>query len=324
MTDEPKNLDAILRRIQALLAQADHENTGPLEAQAFRDKAEQMMTKYRIEESAARDRGEAPSLKPVVRVVDICPVGGSYAFNYRTLFAYAMHHAGVKAVYARQNTADGAHYVGEAVGFESDVRYGEMLYTAARLVFQDRMEPRIDPNLSDQENVYRLRRSGVERRRVGEMMGWMKAGAKVSRMYEAECRKRNEDPVVSGKGFEVKTYRKAYTDSFMEEFWTRLWRSSMNRGEEGALVLKSREAEVEELFYQRHPHLRPSTNLEPYAEPAPETEAERKARMKRWDREQRELLKKMGTPGYQAGAKSGRNAAQQVDLGGTAGKERLG
>lgn len=320
MTDEPKNLDAILRRIQALLAQADHPNTGPLEAQAFRDKAEQLMTKYRIEESEAAARGEAPSLKPVVRTVVICDYRSRYAMQYRYIFAYAMDHAGVKSVYMRK----GEEYLGEAVGFESDVRYAEMLYTAARLVFQDRMEPRIDQSLSDQENVYRLRRSGVERRVVGEMMGWQKSASKVSRLYEAECKRRGEDPIVSGKGFDVKTYRKAYCNSFTDEFWNRLYMARLHRGQDGAIVLRSRQEEVDEAFYQRYPHLRPSTNLEPYDPPEEMTEAEKRKLLKQIAADQAREDRKRATPGYQAGALSGLRAAQEVDLGGQAGRGRIG
>lgn len=321
MTDEPKNLDAILRKIQALLAQADHPNTGAKESEAFRDKAESLMQKYRIEESAAAARGEAPSLKPVVRLVDICPVSSRYAYWYRYIYSASMQHAGVKSVYMRHVGPEGtASYVGEAVGFESDVRYGEMLYTAARLVFQDRMEPRIDPAMTDQENVYRLRRSGVERKRIGEMMGWEKAGQRVTRLYEAECKKRGESAEVGGKGFNVKMYRESYCEHFIDEFWGRLSRMRLNRGQDGAIVLKSRQNDVDEAFYQRHPHLRPTGVVEPYT---PLTAAERRRMQKQAEKDLRDRMRKAMSSSYQAGAGAGRSAAQQVDLGGSPRKERL-
>src|SRR4051812_5148564 len=44
-------LEAMLRKVRGLLAQADHENTSPAEAQVFRNKAEALMMRYRIDEA---------------------------------------------------------------------------------------------------------------------------------------------------------------------------------------------------------------------------------------------------------------------------------
>jgi hypothetical protein len=222
MTIEDRR-DAMMGRIQALLAQADHEGTGELEAATFRQRAEELMAKYRIEESQLNmDATSAPLTVPVSRMVPLYVYGSPFADTYLTLAGEIMYHVGARAVTRVKNHDGQLMVMLEAVGYETDLRYLELLYTAARTYFAARMEPKVRPEDSDADNVYRLRSAGVERRRIAIMMGWDTtekgtngaAHGKVTKLYKEACEQRGEDPKLVGRTVSAKTFREAFSTQF--------------------------------------------------------------------------------------------------------------
>lgn len=314
-------LDAMMRKVEGLLARADHPNTPTAEADSARAMAERIMIKYKIEQEDLICRGEAVvnGLDILFKEVKVYRWDSPYGNVYQSLMAYAISHTGCYGVWTGRSI-DGERVI-TIVGYEADIRYAEALFLSARLIFADRMEPKVDPNLSDEDNVYRLRSSGLERRVVADMMGWVKGGAKVTRLYKAACAKRGEEPVLTGQGMSVADYREGYAEAFKSEFWTRLWhaRSAIEKEMEGSgLVLHGRKERILEAAYTRWPELRPSTEVtKAETKPVeykykPPTKAELRAMERRNNRVAR------------AGQSAGRRAASEVDVAGQTPKRRLG
>lgn len=331
--------EQILRRVQAMLNQADHEGTSKTEAASFRAKAEELMAQYRIEESEAVDRGEAPSLVPVHRTMDVCAYHSPYQWNYRQLASYVAHHCGVKAFFSYQRDDRGAlTRVLEMVGYESDTMFAEMLYASIRLAFAANLEPQYNAAESDSDNVYRMRNAGMTRDEIAAAIGWLTgtngqpkltpsaAADKASKLYGTACREKGSEPKLLGRSTNMKIYKEQYAEHFVTELYWRLMDSRNGVDvERGGLVLANRAGKVEEAFYERYPEFRPSTLPAPAVKAVvkEETPAQAKRREARWAREQAESDRKRNSAGGQAGAQAGRAAAKKVDLQGTQPTKRL-
>lgn len=303
-----------LSKIQALLATAENPATTPEAAATYRAKAEQFMRLYRVEEEnlIATD---ATSVEPIYVEQEVCDTNSPFRMDYRYLLHLAAEHAGARIASWTRNGKS----VSGMVGYEGDVRLAAYLFAAARMVFASRLEPEYDPALSDAENVYRLRSSGMTRQRVGQIVfgdsgiGSPAAAAKVTRMYAAECAARGEDPVLTGRGVDLAVYRKAYGRNFTYTFADRL-REARDAADStgGPLVLHGRQERVEEAFYVRFPSLRPApptevatTDTTPVK--APKYKEPTKA-------EQRKTERLYHSKAAQLGGNAGDSAAREIEL----------
>lgn len=266
--------DKKMATIQALLDRADHPNTPPAEADSCRAKAEEMMVKYRIEEEMLRTTKLASGTAetPIVSEMVVCGYQNTWRDHYYSLAYYVAQHVGVRVVadYKRvmnEEAVEEYSIILQMVGFETDIRYAEMLYTGIRLTFSSLLEPKRNPQESDADNVYRLRSSGMERNRIAAVM-WGQAthanNAKVTKLYAQACEARGEDPKVAGRQVNAKTFRESYADSFVSRINTRLYelKSWVAGQESGALVLRGRKEAVDEAFYERFPSMRPKPRIE--------------------------------------------------------------
>lgn len=273
-------LSRMMARIQALLVQADHPNTGEVEAATFRAKAEELMRKYRIEEEELI--AQAPEASTplhhriwlgVTRSSDrgaqradgsTLKTKSTFYQEWYGLMWSACNHAGVELhnTWGR-NPETGEHGLfAELVGYEMDLRLAEMLYTSARIIFSEKVEPRVDPSLSDEENVYRLRSAGITRRRVAQMLWSLDTSAshaKVAQIYKAECARRGEAAALDGRGISAEDYRQAYARAFTDRFASRL-REARDAADSagGVMVLAGRAERVREALWTIFPYLRPS------------------------------------------------------------------
>lgn len=310
ISKEAQKLDDMMRKVEGLLATADSfEETNPEAAANYRNNAERIMVKYRIEQEDLIARGDlrVDGLNVMFKEVRAYNWASEFSQTYRTLISYAAHHAGVKVVFTGY---DGDSRITTMIGYESDIRYAEALYMGARLVFADRMEPKVDPNLSDEQNCYRLRSAGIERGRIGEMMNWGdKAHQKVTRVYKRACAALGEEPVLTGKGNSVKDFREGYATGFRSEFWSRLSVARIaveNEIENGGLTLHGREERIQEAVYERWPQLRPST--------VPATTSTKPARARKWTKADQRQWERANSGASLLGRNSGAAAASEIDL----------
>lgn len=249
-------------KIQALLARAEHANTPEAEAASARAMAETLMRKYRVDQEAAlaTDPGSAAPIFHTLRVTtyDIAAPRDLERY-YTQVFRSVVRHAECMLTL----DWDGG-YVATVCGYEGDVRYVEYLWTAALLMFSTRIDPRWDASLSENENIWRLRNAGLERRVIADQAWGRGAGreaknrSKIQRIYVRECELRGEPVRAAGLGYKTDAYREAYAESFADEL---AWRLQMARNaadrEGGGLVLHGRKERVQEAFWGRFPNLRP-------------------------------------------------------------------
>jgi hypothetical protein len=321
---EPTNLDSTLAKIQGLLAVADDPATTPEAAENYRAKAEALMFKYRIDEAmlgVRNDQGNIFRPEPVWRTFRICKAGNEFRHHYEQIAVAALGHVDARCV---RDYEDGWHVI-HAVGYDSDLRFAELIFTAGMLAFGTKLEPRYDPNLSDQVNAYNMRSAGWEGKRIAQAIWGSDDKAlrvKARKLFRREAAERGEDVEgLTGRGVSVEQFRKDYAAGFADEFWSRLWRMRQEHAQdERGLVLADRKDKVEEALYARYPHLRPRPAGEAGTWVDPTKECQRcQAAKSGYCREHSYLRPSQARPraaSYSAaGAQRGRAAARTVDLG---------
>jgi len=264
--------ESMLRKVRALLRQADHPNTSPVEADTFRAKAEALMFRYRIEEATmAAAQAGGDTTQPVWRDVIVCAYSNENALYYNSIFSSCVQHAGVRAGGGKGVVVDGEYViVRSVVGFPSDVEIFESLYTSCMLAFAAKVEPKYDKYLSDQVNAYLMRSAGMEGWRIAQAIYGSDAKSlrvKVRKMFRLEAESRGEDPsALLGRGNIMNVYRESYATGFGNTIYSRLRTMRAARGEqEVGLVLANRSHRVNEAFYDRFPMYRPkSGSTAPY------------------------------------------------------------
>lgn len=254
--------------IAGLIAHAENEANPESVRAEYRAKAESLMREYRIEEEEAIATEGAESSVPVadeIVVMERAAWSNPLKDHYWSIWTQIAHHCGVRTAgkYAGSSWSDESKLTATAVGYEGDIRYAELLWTAARLVFLTRIDARVDRSLSDQENCYYMRGSGMSRKDIARALWGSEptdgaAHGKVQKLYTAECTKREETPKVSGRGIQVGIYREAYARGFVNEiYWQLDAASSAVNKQSGALVMHGRKERVDEAFYNLFPHHRP-------------------------------------------------------------------
>lgn len=316
----PEKLKRVMAQINALIARADHPATPAPEAELSRIRAERMMFLYRIEEASLdADTKMAMGIRPTKAMWLVCPRGHTRLENefndqYAQMAAYVVHHVDGAAVRKIHYDETGQAWDAYTVyGFESDLAYGELLWNSMRIAFKSLLEPGMDPRLSDMENIFRMRNAGMERIRIADVMGYGTTGsatARVTNLFKKACAEHGVDAKeMTGKGNNVKTFRRSYAEAFTNEMWSRLYSLRNARGlNSHAMVLANRKDAVMELLYEDYPSMRPAT-----PPPGGWKTVARKTRYR----------KPVERATNYAAADKGRQAARRVDLGST-GDNRLG
>lgn len=162
----------ILNQVRGLLAQADDPSTTPQEADAFRNKANQFMAMYAIEQwhIDALDKGaHRPTAE--IRYFDF---NWFYDSSFRDDLWYIFH---TVARHCRCIVALRGHGVGEhsfreipVIGIASDLDWFDLLFTSVMLQMANKLEPVPDPSLTFGENCFILRMSGMNRLRVAQLL----------------------------------------------------------------------------------------------------------------------------------------------------------
>jgi hypothetical protein len=203
-----------------------------------------------------------------------------------------------------------------------------MLITHAIAEFGKRLEPKYDPSETLAANALRLRRGGMERRRIAmQLLGtWTTENEmtaknrKVTALIKEEAARIGEPHLAEellGRGNNIKTYRQSYAEAFYTTLRGRIRTFEMEASNaEQALVLASAKNAVEEAYYARYPDLRPKASLGTSADTHKDCEKCAKAksgycREHGWLRPR----KYRDTPYSSSGARAGANAARSVDLG---------
>lgn len=270
-------LNKVLERVRKLIDQAEHPNTGAEEAQKFRAKADQMMLDYAIEQADLdATRPAEQRTTPETLKIDLIRSGSPVRYEIVKIAGYLADHCRLRIVihnffddefienWGRSSFFDEYNTGATLVGYASDLRYFELMWTVVQLHFSGAVDPRPDASLSFDENCYRMHEAGITYRKMVQMLfkeeltnftaekEIRKYGGRCKAAYKRECVKRGEEPrAIPNPDIYQKSFAKAYANRV---FW-RLqdMKGSQSGGRTTALVLRTET--VDEKFRELFPDL---------------------------------------------------------------------
>jgi hypothetical protein len=308
-----RSMEDLLTMIAALVANADDESLGEATRAAYREKAESLMRKYRIEEENLI-AADPTSIEPIMMEVEVSSLSSSFHEHHEALWYYVAQHCGVR--YRYRWDSERRAYMAQGVGYETDLRYASFLFQSAKLMMIAKLEPKVDPKLSDKENIYRLRSAGIDRQSIAEQVFGKRGhaeGLKVGNLYKEACAEKGEEATVSGRNVNAKTYRIAYAQEFTRHFSRRLHDARDAADAIGGVIeLSGRKERVDEAFYTRFPSQRPKPASDVPSAPVRSGKSRRvstwtKADEARWQRFN-------NSPAAVAAQDAGRAAADSVQI----------
>lgn len=166
-------LSSVLRKVRALIERAEHPDTPPAEAASARAMADNLMEKYAVEEWEALKSGGATGLKPDKIKIDIGEADDPFLSKMAMLVHVVATHCRCTAIWM-----EGSGYKGYCkeycwvYGYQSDLRYFELLYTTLHLHMAGALLPSPDPALTMGENAYNFRQAGLNWIEIAVAWGW--------------------------------------------------------------------------------------------------------------------------------------------------------
>lgn len=327
--------DKILNRVQKLLDLANHPNTGAAERDAAIASADRLMIKHAIDEAmlnATLSRSERR--KPVKSVFHAADANLWYWEKFRTVLYCIAEAHDVRSAF---------HWGGDVtlVGFHEDVEYVKMKWLNVFLHFTKTIDPVWDNSLTVDHNVYNFKTAGKRWdviQDVARQNGHDKPHHFFKPSYRRHCKLIGEEPRPHTQ--RNMAYRESFTEAFVRRILARIEEMTQERSkavvEAGALVhVKDASSQIDDLFYEMFPGLRPLTEeqiaeIRRNREEARRLEAERIAKMspderRAYEREQEQERRRRAREDaryyreqdklYDAeGANLGRASADKVDL----------
>lgn len=157
----------MLAKIQGLLdTYQSLADTNPEGAQAYLDKAEQLMQKYAVDAamlSAARQLAGGIVEEPEERIITFMPAGDKLGNQWYNLIIGVAKHYDCDFF----GWTSGSGYL---VGFPSNMDLVEMVYTSLRLQALSKLDPKPNKGLTFDENVYILHEAGIKWQRIAYLM----------------------------------------------------------------------------------------------------------------------------------------------------------
>ena len=213
-----------LEQVRKLLDKASDPATPPAEAQALRQKADDLMLAYAISEF------EVESLKPsherrvpIRRHIKVCDRGNVIKTQLVDLMGTVVEHNRCKAVYSGlRDQRSGS--VATVIGFESDIDYTEMLFTSLYVQMSRGLEPQPNPSLTFDENLIILKESGMKWERIHELLQpdvpWERRhGVRYTKIYTDYCAKHERHRMYTSP----QRYQRNYAEAFVSEVHRRMY-----------------------------------------------------------------------------------------------------
>jgi hypothetical protein len=167
-------LNDILRKVRQLVAVAEHESTPVEEAQAAREAADRLMLKFAIDE-AELDASRPAESRSAPGTLDVDIPGDSLLVGYfAMMLLHVARHTRTKARLYTEWDPGTCTWKARVYGFESDLRYFEILYTTLLLHMSGVLVYKWDESKTVGENAYLLHEAGFNWVEMAEMRGWRK------------------------------------------------------------------------------------------------------------------------------------------------------
>lgn len=178
-------LDKVLSMVRKLVERAEHPETEEAEARACRQRADDLMLKYRIEDA---ELPAARRSRPGKIIIDMCPLGSPFKdelMHLATVIAdytrcdYVMHGFRYKMSKSMRDYYDETGRSPGSVkltvyGFESDLKYFELLWTVLNLHLANGLDIDYDYSKSMEENCYIMHNAGYNWLNIARAYGWEK------------------------------------------------------------------------------------------------------------------------------------------------------
>jgi hypothetical protein len=175
---ETRSVDKVLERIRGLITKAESleelgDEASLNEAQACRERADSMMQKYAVEEWQTMRAAPAAS-KPTRIKIDIGEEGNEFLSDMATLVNIVAKFCKCSSIWM----AGSAYKAGDrqeycwVYGYESDLKYFEMLFTNLFLHMGGAIFPKPDPLKTLGQNAYELHNAGLNWYDIARAYGW--------------------------------------------------------------------------------------------------------------------------------------------------------
>ncbi len=274
-------LSNVLRKVRALIERAEHPDTPPHEAALARQTADKFMEKYAIEEWQALKSGGATGLKPDKIKIDIGEEGDPFLERMAMLVTVVANHCRCQSVWMTgSGMKDYRKEYCYVYGYQSDLRYFELLYTTLHLHMAGALLPAPDPALSMGENAYAFRQAGlnwieiavawgwyeVERRdgearnmyqnrdKGNERFSWAKSVGQIKKAALKEYAKREEAPPRIPPSSAL-NFRYNAINGYIAKIDQRLREARAQRGVGTDIVLRDRSQNIAAAVAEDHPNL---------------------------------------------------------------------
>jgi hypothetical protein len=277
-TQTEGNLDKVLDKVRKLIAKAEHESTSPTEAQTYREAADALMLKYSIDQATATQTGPANRQKPMIITVVVGPHTDITGYVATMLSRVARHCRCKVRHYTGYTREEG--YSSKVYGFESDVRYFEILFTTIRLHMLGVLLPKVVDGQSLEDNCYRLHEAGYNWLEIAALYGWRKmdqfsyaevkvpyrnidtqvvspatmVGSSFKRAYQRAVKARGET-YVSIPASSSKIFRESAASGYISRISYRLDQIESGRQAGNEIILSSLVKDINDLYKEDNPDL---------------------------------------------------------------------
>lgn len=155
MNAEETKTAKMLARVRALLAKADDRGVTAEEAESFRSKADELMTRFAIDQFMI-DQAEAGHTVQQPERRDFGRAEGKFRWELDAMFRALARHC--RCVVGER----GRTYAGVPVfGLPSDLDYLDMLFTTLQLEVAKNLQPPVDAEGDLGEQVFKQRQAGI-------------------------------------------------------------------------------------------------------------------------------------------------------------------
>lgn len=253
-----------LERIRALLAKAASTNF-EAEAESFRAKADELMTRYAIEmwQIETAQESKAGRTKPEIKNMNIdwwWNMDSDLGSALWSVFTSVCSHARCRVAY---KYADGGTKTIPVVGMPADLSYVDMLFTHLFLQMVDTMDPRPKQGERAIEALVRMKESGLKWDEISKRLhaagyydgpesSWEMGKTDYAGKYTRYCKEHGRERVYVTPSI----YRRSFAQGFSTTLSQRLRQQREEQGQETgtmALAIRDISAFVEEALFAAFP-----------------------------------------------------------------------
>ena len=273
-------LSDALRKVRALIERSEHPDTPAGEAASCRAKADAIMEKYAIQEWEALKSGGATGLKPDKIKIDIGEEDDLFLDRMAHFVNIIANYCRSQSIWMKGSGRKGFRKEYCFIyGYQSDLRYFELLYTTLYLHLSGAMFPKPDPSLTMAENAYSFREAGLNwidiafawgwyevpreegearnvyvNRETSERASWARSVGRIKKAALEEYARRGETPIKIAPAASL-NYRYNAVDGYVARMEQRLREQMNQRGVGTEIILRDRSQNIAAAIAEDFPSL---------------------------------------------------------------------